>query len=49
MEAILNFEQTIKMTAEWYKSYFSKSINIGDITRSQIDEYTDIIFKKDHK
>ena len=37
----LEFEETVKMTVEWYKHYYQNSNHsIYDFTLSQIDEYT---------
>ncbi len=38
--AVMNFEDTVKMTAEWYKAYYQKKSNMFDLTLSQINEYT---------
>lgn len=41
-EASLSYEQTVRMTTEWYSAYFSKDIDLFDLTNRQLDEYTDI-------
>jgi len=38
-QAVLNFEETIKLTTEWYQSYYNNPNNIRDCTISQINEY----------
>jgi CDP-glucose 4,6-dehydratase len=40
--AVMSFEETVRMTAEWYGSYYKKSNEIGLITKDQIDAYTAI-------
>jgi hypothetical protein len=42
----MNFEETVKMTAEWYKAYYQRSSNMFDLTRSQINQYT-LLAKKE--
>jgi CDP-glucose 4,6-dehydratase len=39
--SILNFENTIKLTVQWYKNFYDKNkkINMKKITESQIDDY----------
>ncbi len=41
-QPILNFEETIKMTAEWYKAYYS-SENMFELTKSQINRYSKLL------
>jgi len=36
----LDFEATVKMTAEWYGTYYSRKENAALITKQQIEEYT---------
>ena len=38
-QAVLPFQETVRMTAEWYRSYYENSSTIRDITFSQIKEY----------
>ena len=37
--AVLNFEETVKLTTEWYEAYYKNPKNIRDCTISQINEY----------
>lgn len=45
-QAALDFETTVKMTAEWYKTYYSSSNDISELSLSQIHAYTEIAKKK---
>jgi len=38
--AVLNFEETVQFTAEWYREYYSNPGKIGELTVSQIDKFT---------
>lgn len=39
----LKFEETVKMTVEWYKHYYEKGVqSMYDISMSQINEYTEL-------
>ncbi len=39
-QPVLQFEETVKMTVEWYKKYYQdQDISMQDFTLSQIDEY----------
>jgi CDP-glucose 4,6-dehydratase len=38
-KAALNFDSTVKMTIEWYKSYYENPSNASKITSKQIDLY----------
>ena len=40
--AVMGFEDTIRMTAEWYKEYYQNPSDIAATTRSQIQSYTTI-------
>ena len=40
--AAMNFEETVKLTAEWYKSYYENPKNIASVTKAQIINYTKI-------
>ncbi len=38
---VLRFEETVKMTAEWYKRYYqADNLSMYDLTVTQIEEYT---------
>lgn len=45
-QAILSFSETVRMTAEWYRSYYENPSKIRDITFSQIKEYESYIRDK---
>lgn len=40
--AVMGFEDTVRMTAEWYRAYYQQSAQIAVTTRSQIEAYTAI-------
>jgi CDP-glucose 4,6-dehydratase len=40
--AVMGFEDTVRMTVEWYRSYYEKSGQISEATNAQISTYTDI-------
>ena len=40
--AVMGFEDTVRMTAEWYQAYYQKSEKILSTTNSQISAYTAI-------
>jgi len=40
--AVMGFEDTVRMTAEWYRAYYQQPAQIAAITRSQIEAYTAI-------
>jgi CDP-glucose 4,6-dehydratase len=40
--AVMDFKQTIKMTAEWYKAFYHNADNIILITNAQINTYSQI-------
>ena len=40
--AVMNFEETVRMTAEWYRAYYQKPSKIAMTTNSQIAAYTAI-------
>ena len=42
--AILNFEDTVKHTAEWYRSFFENEKNISETTNQQIKIYQKLLF-----
>lgn len=37
--AVLSFQETIRMTAQWYRSYYENSSSIREVTILQIQEY----------
>lgn len=37
--AAMNFEQTVRMTAEWYRSYYQQAEQIAITTQKQIESY----------
>lgn len=37
--AVMGFEDTVRMTAEWYRVYYQDPARIADTTRSQIESY----------
>ena len=45
-QAVLPFQEAVRMTAEWYRSYCDDSITIGDVTFSQIKEYETLAHNK---
>jgi len=38
-QAILSFQETVRMTAEWYRSYYENPSTIREVTLTQIREY----------
>ncbi|MBT8633212.1 CDP-glucose 4,6-dehydratase [Polynucleobacter paneuropaeus] len=38
--AVMDFQETVRMTAEWYRSYYHSPNEIASITNSQIASYT---------
>lgn len=42
---LLNFEETVRYTVEWYKSYYEYPENIVDQTNRQIDEFFQTVVK----
>ncbi|TGL45814.1 CDP-glucose 4,6-dehydratase [Leptospira perdikensis] len=44
--AVMGFEDTVKFTAEWYKTYYSKPDNIIDTTVEQIKQYQEFAKNK---
>ena len=38
-QAVLPFQETVRLTAEWYRSYYENLSRIRDVTLSQIQEY----------
>ena len=45
-KGVLSFKETIRMTVEWYKSYYRDSTNICSKTFSQINEYEALAQKR---
>ena len=45
-DATMNYEQTVKMTAEWYSDYFRDDACLFDLTIKQIDEYESIALER---
>ena len=45
-QAVLNFQETVRMTAEWYKSYYENPTMINHLTLSQIREYESSVRNK---
>ncbi len=44
--AVMAFEDTVRMTAEWYSAYYHNQSEISDCTRNQIVNYTQIAKQK---
>ncbi len=40
--AALSFEETVKMTAQWYKTFYAGRKNMYRFTAQQIEDYTDL-------
>jgi CDP-glucose 4,6-dehydratase len=40
--AVMGFEDTIRMTAEWYRDYYQREAHMPSITNTQIETYTGI-------
>jgi CDP-glucose 4,6-dehydratase len=40
--AVMGFEDTVRMTSEWYGAYYQQPEQIAATTRSQISAYTAI-------
>jgi CDP-glucose 4,6-dehydratase len=38
--AVMGFEDTVRMTAEWYRVFYQQESEVADTTRLQIDAYT---------
>lgn len=41
-QAVMGFEDTVRLTAEWYRAYYQKPTQIADTTNTQIAAYTAI-------
>ena len=48
-KCILNFNETIKMVVDWYKSYYLKPNQIHEISFNQIKEYEKLLKKRSIK
>lgn len=44
--AVMSFEDTVRMTAEWYRAYYQQPVQIVDTTNSQIEAYMAIAKKQ---
>lgn len=44
--AVMGFEDTVRMTAEWYRSYYQQPSKIASVTQLQIEEYTRLARKQ---
>ena len=40
--AVLGFEDTVRMTAEWYRSYYQQPTQIATVTDEQIAAYAEL-------
>ena len=38
--AVMDFKETVKMTAEWYKAYYQNASLISELSKAQIESYT---------
>jgi len=45
-DATLKYEETVKLTAEWYSNYFLQKIDLLDFTSKQIQEYESLAVKR---
>ena len=39
--AVLNFEETVALTADWYQAYYDDPSSISEVTSKQISEYSE--------
>lgn len=46
-DATLNYNQTIKITADWYSAYYTGKANLFDVTVKQIEEYQNIAIERE--
>jgi CDP-glucose 4,6-dehydratase len=44
--AVMNFDQTVDFTTEWFKYYYGQSDNMKDFTEQQIQKYRDVAHKQ---
>lgn len=42
--AVLNFQETISLTSQWYKAFYDHGDNIIHTTRNQIQSYQELLF-----
>jgi len=40
--AVMGFEDTVRMTAEWYSNFYNNPIDISNTTNNQIEEYINL-------
>jgi CDP-glucose 4,6-dehydratase len=40
--AVMGFEDTVRMTAEWYRAYYQTPSKIAEVTNAQISAYMEI-------
>jgi CDP-glucose 4,6-dehydratase len=45
--AVMNFEQTVAFTTEWYKNYYSDPSSIAAFTTSQVNQYRSVALNFD--
>ena len=41
-QAAMSFKETVRMTAEWYKNFYSDQSNSARLTNTQINAYTEL-------
>lgn len=41
-EAVLGFEETVRLTAEWYRAYYEEPEGIAAVTEDQINKYIEL-------
>lgn len=46
-ESTLNYNENLELLGTWYKSYYLKSINMFNLTLSQIEHYENLAFTRD--
>ena len=44
--AVMGFEDTVRMTAEWYREFYENSSEVISVTNTHIDAYTEIAKKQ---
>lgn len=47
--AVLSFKETVRLTAEWYKTYYSEKKEMYDFSIEQINEYVSLAVKQELK
>ena len=45
-DATLDYNKTVKMTADWYSAFYEGNSNMFDVTLDQVDEYEVIGVKR---